>query len=81
MSRLLTLAPGAVLIPKLWAEPELKGSASELADHLASTVTGESEVRVTSDRAVIGLKATTENESLQDALSFSCLLPAFRPTA
>ena len=64
---------GLLLIQPLSAEPELKGSAGELAAYLATvprtvSVTGESELKVQADRAVIGLKVTTENKSLQDAL-------------
>ena len=55
------------------AEPELKGSAAELTAYLAGlpkmvSVTGESEVKLPADRAVITLKISTESKSLQEAL-------------
>jgi len=55
------------------AETELKGSASELANYLATvpklvTVVGEAEVKIQADRAIINLGVTTENKSLQEAL-------------
>jgi Protein of unknown function (DUF541) len=67
---------GLLLVPPLNAEPELKGSPTELAPYLASlpktvAVMGESEVKVQADRAVVSLKVTTENRSLQDALRFN----------
>lgn len=54
------------------AEPELKGTAAELEQFLAhaprtTTLTGESELKVPADRAVISLKVVTENRSLQEA--------------
>jgi len=56
-----------------WAEPEIKGTAPELAQFLNGvpktvTVTGEAEVRVPANRAVLSLKVVTENKSLQEAL-------------
>ena len=73
MRNIIAPCLGLLLIQRLSAEPELKGSAGELAAYLAAVprtvaVTGESEVKVQADRAVISLKATTENRSLQDAL-------------
>jgi uncharacterized protein len=55
------------------AEPEIKGTPTELSQYLnnvAQTVslTGQSELKVAADRAVISLKVVTENKSLQDAL-------------
>lgn len=55
------------------AEPELKGSPSELAAYLSSlpkqvSVTGEAELKVPADRATVTLKVTTESKSLQEAL-------------
>jgi len=54
------------------AEPEIKGTATELAQYLNGVpktvmVTGEAEVRVPAHRAVLSLRVTTENRSLQEA--------------
>lgn len=54
------------------AEPELKGSAAELTQYLANmphlvALTGEAELKVPADRAVISLKVVTENKLLQEA--------------
>ena len=54
------------------AEPEVKGSPAELSAYLAGvpklvSITGESELKVTADRALISLKVVTENKSLQEA--------------
>jgi len=56
----------------LYAEPEIKGTAAELTEHLTTiprtvVVTGESEVKVPSDRALISLAVVTEHRSLQEA--------------
>src|SRR5690242_18760535 len=55
------------------AEPELKGSPADLTQLLAglprtAIVTGEGELKVPADRAIITLKITTENKSLQGAM-------------
>src|SRR5213082_1430957 len=73
MRHVFAISLGLLLIQGLSAEPELKGSPAELATYLASlpktvSVTGESEVKVQADRAVINLKVTPENKSLQEAL-------------
>lgn len=54
------------------AEPEIKGTPAELAQYINGvpktvTVTGEAEVRVPAHRAVVSLRVTTENHSLQEA--------------
>lgn len=54
------------------AEPELKGSASELAAYLTGVprlvaLSGEAELKVPADRAEISLKVVTENKSLHEA--------------
>jgi hypothetical protein len=56
-----------------FAEPEIKGTASELAQYLNAvpktvTITGEAEIRVPARRAVLSLRVITENKSLQEAL-------------
>jgi uncharacterized protein YggE len=63
-----------LIISKLSAaEPELKGSPTELASYLATvpklvSVSGESELKVTADRAVVSLRAITEHKTLQETL-------------
>lgn len=54
------------------AEPEIKGTATELTQYLngipkITTVTGEAEVRVPAHRAALSLKVATENHSFQEA--------------
>jgi uncharacterized protein YggE len=54
------------------AEPEIKGTAAELTEHLKSMprtvfLTGESDVKVPSDRALISLAVVTEHRSLQES--------------
>lgn len=54
------------------AEPEIKGSPTELAQYIAgaprlASLSGESELKVSADRALISLKVVTENKSLQEA--------------
>ncbi len=63
------------------AEPELKGTPSELSQYLQNvpireapksiSIAGEAEVRVPADQAVITLKVTTENKSLHEALQLN----------
>jgi uncharacterized protein YggE len=55
------------------AEPEIKGTPTELAQYLSNVpktvlVSGEAEVRLPAHRAVVTLTVTTENRSLQEAL-------------
>lgn len=57
----------------LFAEPELKGQPSELAEYLKDVpktviVSGESEVKVESDKAIVSLRVRAENKSFQEAL-------------
>lgn len=54
------------------AEPELKGTAAELAQYLNTAprtvaLTGEAELKKASDRALLFLRVVTENKSLQEA--------------
>ncbi len=56
----------------LYAEPEIKGTASELAQYLKEiprtvTLTGESEVKMAADRAIVSIRVVTENKTLQEA--------------
>ena len=55
------------------AEPEIKGTAPELAQFINGiprtvAVTGEAEVRVPAHRAVLNLNVVTEDKSLREAL-------------
>src|SRR5438270_13208641 len=57
----------------LLAEPELRGTSSELSQYLTGVprtvvIGGEAEVRAAADQAVVTLKVTTEHRSLQEAL-------------
>ena len=61
------------------AEPEIKGTVNELAQFIDGVpkmvfVTGEAEVRVPANRAVLSLKVITENRSLQEALRINAEL-------
>jgi uncharacterized protein YggE len=56
----------------IYAEPEVKGTPTELAQYLPgipaiTSLTGEGELKVPADRAVISLNVVTENKSLQEA--------------
>jgi uncharacterized protein YggE len=55
------------------AEVELKGSSTELASYLATvpklvSISGESELKVTADRANVSLRVLTEQKTLQETL-------------
>ena len=52
-----------------FAEPEIKGTASELVHYLNAipkmvVITGEAEIRVPAHRAILSLRVITENKSL-----------------
>lgn len=71
----LSIIIGMVLLTGFtsFAEPEIKGTATELAQFLNEVpktvmVTGEAEIRVPARRAVLSLRVITENKSLQEAL-------------
>jgi uncharacterized protein YggE len=58
------------------AETELKGTESELIRYLGTlpktvNIVGEAEVKVPAEKAVVTLKVTTENKSLQEALRYN----------
>ena len=58
---------------QLHAEPELRGSPYELEKFLSGvpkmvSITGESEIKLPADRAVVMLEISTESKYLQDAL-------------
>lgn len=59
-------------VVQLRAEPELKGSPAELAALLSTvpkivSISGEAELKVPADRALVSLKVVTENKSLEEA--------------
>lgn len=73
MLKLTTITLISILSLTAFAEPEIKGTAVELTQYLrglpkTTFLTGEAEVRVPAQRAVVALKVVTENKSLQDAL-------------
>lgn len=56
----------------LRAEPEIKGTAAELTQYLTAIprtvhLTGEAEVKVAADRAIVSVRVVSENKSLQEA--------------
>src|ERR1700722_11997635 len=58
---------------QLHADPELRGSPYELEKFLSGvpkmvTITGESEIKLPADRAVVMLEISTESKYLQDSL-------------
>lgn len=64
------------LVNQIQAEPELKGSVSELTQYLSGvpklvSIVGEGEIKVPADEAVVTLKVTSENRSLQTALKMN----------
>lgn len=72
MKRILAAAVLVLAITHIHAEPEIKGTPTELAQYLPgvpgiASLTGESELKVPADRAVISLNVVTENKSLQEA--------------
>ena len=71
-STIIFLAVLTVVVP-VFAEPEIKGSPSELAGYLAGvpkyvTISGKSELKVTADRAIVTIGVLTESKSLETAL-------------
>ncbi|EEF58786.1 SIMPL domain-containing protein [Pedosphaera parvula] len=73
MRKFILLAACSLIVSQLRADPELKGTPNELTQFLtrvpkAAQVTGEGELKVQADRAIITLKITTESKSLQGAL-------------
>jgi uncharacterized protein YggE len=66
---------------QIHADPELRGSAYDLEKFLSGvpkmvTVTGESEMKMPADRAIVMLKISTENKFLQDALKSNQVMRA-----
>ena len=73
MRSLITIGLGLLLIRGLAAEPELKGSATELAAYLATlpkpaVITAQGEVKVQADKATISLRVVTDARGLQPAI-------------
>lgn len=71
-NHLLAFAALLVATTTLVAEPEIKGTPTELSAYLATVprtvlLAAEGEIKVPSDRAVISLAVVTENRSLQEA--------------
>src|SRR6266446_10379175 len=72
MWKCLTVASFCVVALQTRAEPEVKGSPAELTAYLAGvpklvSISGEAELKLPADRALISLKVVTENKSLQEA--------------
>jgi uncharacterized protein YggE len=72
-TKIIILATLLATSAALRAEPEIKGTATDLAQFINGvtktvTVSGESEVRVPAARAVLTLSVITENRMLQEAL-------------
>lgn len=68
----LTLAPLILASTTLFAEPEIKGTPAELAQHLIAiprtvNLVGEGEIKVAADRAITFIRVVTESKSLQEA--------------
>jgi len=73
MRHLIISSLGLLLVQRLAAEPELKGTATELAAHLASipgavVITAEGEANAQADKATITLRVVTEGKGLQPAI-------------
>jgi uncharacterized protein YggE len=73
MLKLATVAVISLIAFNTFAEPEIKGSPTELTQYLrgvprTATLVGEAEVRVPAHRAVLSLKVVTENKSLQESM-------------
>ena len=73
MKRILFIFCLAVNLVVSAAEPELKGTVTELRQHLAVadrmvTVSGEGEVKSPADRAIVTLRLISVSKSLQEAL-------------
>lgn len=74
MKKLVTAMMIGMLVTAAQAEPEIKGTPSELTTYLSGipkvvNISGESEVKVQADRAFVKLNVTTEGRSLQEALN------------
>ncbi len=68
----LTLGSLFLVSITVFAEPELKGTPAELAQHLIAiprtvNLVGEGEIKVAADRAITSIRVVTESKSLQEA--------------
>src|SRR5437016_3661199 len=59
---------------RLFADTEIKGTPTELSNYLTGipknvVITGEAEVRVSADKAIVSLKVSTESKALHDTLA------------
>src|ERR1700722_16089086 len=73
MRKIVGLLVCGFMASQIHAEPELRGSAFELEKFLSGvpkmvTVTGESEMKLPADRAIVMLRISTESKFLQEAL-------------
>jgi len=73
MKRILCLACLGINQVLNGAEPELKGTVTEVRQHLAAaerivTVSGDAEVKSPADQAIVTLRLLSESKSLQEAL-------------
>jgi uncharacterized protein YggE len=76
MRNLFIIVAGGLLCSQALAETELKGTEAELIRYLGTlpktvSILGEAEVKVPADKAIVSLKVTTENKSLQEALRYN----------
>ena len=73
MRHLITIGFGLPLVQRLSAEPELKGSPTELASYLANIprlvlITAEGEANAQADKATITLRVVTDGRGLQPTI-------------
>ncbi len=73
MRNFITISLGLLLIQRLSAEPELKGSPAELTTYLANlpkaaVITAEGEAKAQADKATITLRVVTDGRGLQPAI-------------
>lgn len=72
--RLTTLALFPLLAAPLFGAMQLEGTPHELSNYLSDipetvAITGSAEKKISADRAVVHLKVTTEDKSMNDALA------------
>jgi uncharacterized protein YggE len=71
-STFLLIASLLLAATPVFAEPEIKGTPAELAQHLIAiprtvSLVGEAEIKVPADRAITSIRVVTESKSLQEA--------------
>jgi len=79
MKLFATMLVTGCLASVVFAEPEIKGTPTELTQYLDGIpktvfVNGEAEVKVQADRAYVSLKVSSEARSLEDALAKNAAL-------